>query len=151
YLELVKDRAHGDEGNAQSSAARALRVALSTYLRLLAPFIPFATEEAWSWFNEGSVHTASWPTADELSPHIAESTDLTLSVVGRALIGIRGAKTNAKVSQKTEAVRVEVSGTEAELAELRSAERDLKAVGRIQELVLTPSADRLEIVNVSLD
>jgi len=66
YLELVKERAYDQTDVGQPSAALALRIALSTLLRLLAPVVSFATEEAWSWFEDGSVHTAAWPAAGDL-------------------------------------------------------------------------------------
>ena len=67
YLELVKSRAYGEAdapaSAATASARAALQVALSTLHRLLAPFLPFTCEEAWSWWMEGSVHLAAWPDA----------------------------------------------------------------------------------------
>ena len=102
YLELVKERAHGGEGQAQASAVTALRAALSAFARLFAPFLPYATEEVWSWFEAGSVHVAAWPEPAEARALAGDDADPELlGLVGRALIGVRGAKTAAKASQKT--------------------------------------------------
>ena len=147
YLELVKERAYNATGAEQASAVAALRQALSVFLRLLAPFIPFATEEAWSWFNEGSVHNASWPTPESLP---SEGDVRTLAVVGNVLIGIRRAKTDAKVSQKTGIVRAVISVRPDDAARLESARGDVCAVGRIETLEVIADESAAEPVFVSV-
>jgi valyl-tRNA synthetase len=143
YLELVKERAYGASTPAgQASAVLTLRTAVDVMLRLFAPFLPFATEEVWSWTHDGSVHQASWPTR----PSEAEPTGL-LAAVGAALIGIRRSKTDAKVSQKTEVVSAVLQAPAAELALLEKAVDDLRAVGRIAELALADGTE-IAITNV---
>ncbi|HEY4331961.1 MAG TPA: valine--tRNA ligase, partial [Ilumatobacteraceae bacterium] len=62
YVELVKSRAYETHGAAGAASARvALRSALGTLQRLFAPFLPFCTEEVWSWWHETSVHRGTWP------------------------------------------------------------------------------------------
>jgi valyl-tRNA synthetase len=150
YLELVKERAYGNTGadpsagtaapaDGTASARAALTLALNTMLRLFAPILPFVTEEAWSWWQAGSVHTASWPTVDELAT--SEPGDPALLVaMGDALVGVRGAKSQAKVSMRTELSRIELIGPAASLALVRLAADDLAAVSRLTgELVFTES------------
>ena len=144
YLELVKERAYGSQGEAgQASAVAALRLAIDVMLRLLAPVLPFATEEVWSWTHEGSVHTAAWPTVDEIGVD-AQHGGL-LALVSQALIGVRRAKTDAKASQKTPVTRAVLAGP----ALLTFAADDLKAVGRIAELEIT-EADEIAVVSIEL-
>ena len=140
YLELVKERAYGETGDGQASAVAALRTALATLLRLFAPFVPFATEEAWSWSNDSSVHVASWPLASELAAGSTGNSAL-LDLSSRALTGIRRAKTDAKASQKSPVTSAVISGTAPEIALLAQAAEDLKAVGRIQELTFVEGSE----------
>ena len=139
YLELVKERAYSQEGYTSQeigSAVLALREALGVIVRLLAPFLPFATEEVWSWWQEGSVHQAAWPSQDELSDGSAEL----LGAASEALIAIRKSKTDKKLSMKAEISIMVLQGP----AVLSQAQRDLAAVGRIANLNLE-QADKVAI------
>lgn len=152
YLELVKERAHGSTDGGQASAVYALRTALSVFVRLFAPFLPYATEEVWSWFQDGSVHRAAWPTVDELaSQRTAEADAGLLDLVGEALIGIRGAKTAAKASQKTEVTRAVIHAPADQADRIRHAADDLRAVGRIAELSIeAASVDSVTVASIDL-
>jgi len=139
YLELVKERAYSQEGYTTQeigSAVLALREALGVIVRLLAPFLPFATEEVWSWWQEGSVHQAAWPSQDELPDGSAEL----LGAASEALIAIRKSKTDKKLSMKAEISIMVLLGP----AVLSQAQRDLAAVGRIANLNLE-QADKVAI------
>ncbi|WP_349897134.1 valine--tRNA ligase [Parafrigoribacterium soli] len=137
YLELVKERAYGaDTPEGQGSATHTLRTAVDVMLRLFAPFLPFATEEVWSWTHSGSVHQAAWPDA----PSEAAAAGL-LPAVSAALIGIRRAKTDAKASQKTPVISATLHAPAAQLTLIERAVDDLKAVGKITELTLVEGAE----------
>ncbi|MEA2902157.1 MAG: valyl-tRNA synthetase [Actinomycetota bacterium] len=140
YLELVKGRAYGSQGpEAQASADRALTLALSAILRLFAPFLPFVTEEVWSWWQEGSVHRAPWPAAAELGAG-APVDRLVLDVAAAVLGEVRKAKSEAHQSMRAEVRRAVVSDTPERLAALRLAAADVQEAGRIAELVLEEGA-----------
>jgi valyl-tRNA synthetase len=120
---------------AAASANRALTLALSTLLRLFAPFLPFVTEEVWSWWQEGSIHRAAWPEA-ALRAAAGESTPEVLDVAGAVLSEVRKAKTTAKQSLRAEVARATVRAPARRLAALKEAEADLCYAGNIRALLL---------------
>ncbi|WP_010533931.1 valine--tRNA ligase [Brachybacterium squillarum] len=140
YIELVKERAHGNSASGEAGAASAraaLAIALEVQLRLFAPVIVFATEEVWSWWREGSVHTQPWPTAEGLREASAGQDAALLDAVAQAAIAVRRIKSDAKVSQKTPVLAVQVLAPQAAVAHLEAAAADLTALGRIEALTLT--------------
>ncbi|MCU1368853.1 MAG: tRNA synthetase valyl/leucyl anticodon-binding, partial [Ilumatobacteraceae bacterium] len=142
YLELVKARAYRDDDPAARSARIALRTAVSTLLRLFAPILPYVTEEVWSWFAEGSIHRAAWPTSGELrilagDGSSADGVPSPLVVAADVLGRIRKAKSDAKVSQRAEVELVTVTDTPDRLLALAAAEGDVKAAGSVTTLVTT--------------
>jgi valyl-tRNA synthetase len=149
YVELVKERAYGDDEAGAASAKAALALALDVQLRLLAPIMPFVTEEAWSWWQDGSVHRASWPTSGDVA---VDGDPALLPAVAAALAGVRGAKSNAKVSQRTGVVRAVVSAPASLLELVAAGEADLRAAGRVTDLQLKPSeGSEITVSDVELD
>jgi valyl-tRNA synthetase len=150
YLELVKERAYGQETNpqAQASAVLALRIALHTQLRLLAPFIPFATEEAWSWWQDGSIHLSAWPEASELEGFTNGQASSMLQRASDALMGIRKAKSDQQLSMKAEITSLVIKAPAGKLEELKAIDADLRAVGKIDSIAYEID-EEISIANVS--
>ncbi|MDR0536259.1 MAG: isoleucine--tRNA ligase [Puniceicoccales bacterium] len=70
YHNILKDRLYtlAADAPARRSAQTAIHVLFETFVRLLAPFIPFTADEAWSYHRAGteyadgaSVHLEPWP------------------------------------------------------------------------------------------
>ncbi len=167
YLELVKTR--GYDGTAPgapvdaeaecspgaASARAALTIALETFLRLFAPALPFATEEVWSWWREGSVHRAPWPEAAPLraiatrgipadrADQMAATSVPLLTAVGEALSALRKIKSEAKVKQGTEIASVELLVPASKTPAVETARADLEASARVRamEIVSVPDGD----------
>ena len=134
YVELVKDRAYGAQGpEQQASVHAALATTLDALLRLFAPFIPFATEEVWSWWRAGSVHRAPWPSAESLGQADQADPEI-LTAVGVALSGLRKSKSEAKVKQRTEVLSATITAPAAQVEQLQAGLNDLKAAGNAREL-----------------
>jgi valyl-tRNA synthetase len=137
YIELVKGRAYGS-GPGADSARAALATALSVQLRLFAPFLPYATEEIWSWWRYGSVHRATWPTTHEVARVAADGDPALLRVTGDALGQVRRAKSRAHVSMRTAVPLAEALGPAEVLKLLDTAADDLRSAGHIDRLDLLP-------------
>jgi valyl-tRNA synthetase len=132
YVELVKDRVYGAQGEAAAQSAKAaLGIATQTFLKLFAPFLPFVTDEVWSWWQEGSVHNSVWPKSSDVSvagapKDVNESVSLVLS-------HIRKVKSDAQVSMKAEISLAEITAPAADIALVKQAETDVLTAGRIQK------------------
>ncbi|MGH9089445.1 MAG: class I tRNA ligase family protein, partial [Acidimicrobiales bacterium] len=145
YVELVKSRAYGEPAEPATASARAaLALALSVQLRLFAPFLPFVTEEVWSWWQEGSVHRSAWPDpAAEVGPALGAgpgagastgegtASSPVLDMVAEVLGAIRREKSDQKRSMRTPVARLSVTDRPARLALLDQALGDLLEAGGI--------------------
>jgi valyl-tRNA synthetase len=156
YLELVKARAYGEHGpQAAGSAVATLRLGLSVLLRLLAPFLPFATEEAWSWgdwggrphgqhqswWQQGSIHRAAWPDHAELRALAGPGDDAVIAAAAAAIGAVRKAKSRAQVPMKTPVPRLILTAAQDELDALAAADLDVRSAGRVTAIELRRAED----------
>ncbi|MFZ9840626.1 MAG: class I tRNA ligase family protein, partial [Candidatus Nanopelagicales bacterium] len=133
YVELVKERSYRENDEGAESAKAALAEALQIMLRLFAPVMPFVTEEVWSWWQSGSVHAQSWPTAAELNEVIGDAK--LHAEIGEVIADIRRVKTDAKQSMKARIATATVAGPSETIARLQTAQADLISAGGIDQLI----------------
>ena len=144
YVELVKTRAYGEGSAAGAESARAaLALALSALQRLFAPFLPFVTEEVWSWWQEGSVHVSPWPTIAEVGPH-AGADPAVLDVAAEVLRAIRREKTAHKRSMRARVATLTITAPPAVLVDVEAARGDLVDAGGVDDMV-TEEGDALSV------
>ncbi len=138
YVELVKARAYGELGDDRAVSARVTLVdTLSVLLRLFAPFLPYVTEEVWSWWHsEGSVHRAPWP-----EPSGTTADPAVLRAVSEVLAAVRRTKTEAGRSLRVGVASLTVRATAARAESVRAGADDLRAAGAVEELVVEVVAD----------
>jgi valyl-tRNA synthetase len=166
YLELVKGRRYDPDPHVSASAGLALGTSLSVFQRLFAPFLPFVCEEVWSWWQEGSVHRAPWPDAEDLRAAAARGAgqaqlgagaaqgdaasgalangrreDVALQVTADVLREVRKAKSQAGSPMRAPVRRVVVRDTAERLAALQLGLGDLRQAGAIELLETVQDGD----------
>ena len=137
YLELVKLRSYTDQDTpGRRSALAALGLALNAYLRLLAPFMPYVTEEVWSWSFAGedrtkSIHTSAWPTMAEFETVPRPGVEGTFEAAVEVMTKIRGAKTIAQKSLRWPVATLEIAGAESARDSLAPVMDDILRAGNV--------------------
>lgn len=139
FLELVKFRARqSEDAEGRSSAVAALRLGLNVLLRLFAPFLPYLTEEVWSWtFADTtgcrSIHQAAWPgESDFANIALSENTEI-FDTAGACLSAIHKAKSESKVSVGHPISHIVVGANNVSHHRLAPALSDVMAAARVQQ------------------
>ena len=142
YLELVKPRARahadgveGTDASRSGSAVATLRLGLNVLLRLMAPVLPFVTEEVWSWVfaeetGHPSIHKAPWPGEDDFAA-IAEPADaLSFDAAVACFSAINKAKADGEVSMGREVLGLTLSANPSTRERLGPVLSDVLAATR---------------------
>ena len=151
YIELVKGRTYGSRGDSGRASGRAaLCLAIETLLKLFAPHVPFVTEEIWSWWKDGSVHRAAWPSGDAIRAKAGTIAEESVYEVASEVLGeIRRFKSDTNLSLGAPVGKVVVRDTAERIAILERSLLDVKDAGRVGEF--TMMADGAFSVSVTPD
>ena len=145
YIELVKARLYGDDEEDKKVARYVLVKALKDMLKLLHPFMPFITEEIWSYLpQEGNTEAflmkESWPVYTEALHFEEEEAKLKTAMDAiRSIRNIR-AEADAAPSRKLSAV-ILASGKEA--GYMKDTQHFLKNIANVQEITFIDSKDQV--------
>jgi len=146
YLELVKARARSETDAAgRTSAVRAAQTGLSVLLRLFAPYLPYVTEEAWSWgFAEAnglrSIHRAPWPGPDEVAVGEKGEAGRVFDLSCAFLDAVRRGKSAAGGTVGRQLATLRMAAHPDAVALLRPCLADLRAAARAEGELLEPRA-----------
>jgi valyl-tRNA synthetase len=138
YLEMVKSRRYGDHGTEAAGSANAtLLCGLSILNRIFAPYLSFAAEEVWSWWQPGSVHAQTWPTVGEIDTLTAPDAEAqaALDRAIEVITEIRRVKSQAQRPAKARIAIARVRADAATMPILQRLEVDLRSAA---------GADRIE-------
>lgn len=160
YLELVKVRSRSEtDGVGRGSAVATLRLALRVLLRLFAPFVPYITEEVWSWsfakeFGPQSIHRAAWPTTEEL-PVSADADDSCFETAIAAMSAVNKAKSEAGVSVGRSITALKIACNAATTEKLRLVLGDVvgatRAAGAELEVKDGLEANQFQVVSIAFE
>jgi valyl-tRNA synthetase len=118
YIELAKSRLYGD-GEGKRAAQYTLFVTIDTLSRLLAPFLPYFSEEVYSHLKQESVHLAAWPQADESL--INANAEVTGELIKEITAAIRRYKSEHGMALNAQLAGVEIYSTLEDASDIAGA------------------------------
>ncbi|MBN1485258.1 MAG: valine--tRNA ligase [Chloroflexia bacterium] len=145
YIEMAKLRLYNGDGAGGAGARYALYQVLLTTVKLLAPLLPYVTEEIYQQLfapleGAASIHKSAWPTVDEaLDDEVAESSGQTLVDIATA---VRRYKSERSLPLGSELPRLQLAPPAGRPARsLAEAVEDLQSITRAQVVEVVERLD----------
>ena len=149
YIELVKGRLYGDDEEDKKAARYVLVRTLTDMLKMLHPFMPFITEEIWSFLPRleadkkaenphDFLMKADWPLYDEKLTF--EDDVKTLETAMNAIRSIRNIRAEAETAPGKKLRAVVVAEGEA-LARIKKGESYIKSLANIESITFAQRRD----------
>lgn len=152
YIEIVKPRLYGDDREAKRAALYTLTYVLEKILKLLHPFIPFITEEIYSYLPtvEGYIITAEYPHYEKEDDMLAEEEKMNLIMDGIRNVRNVRAEMNVPPSKKAKIIIVP---TDDKRPAMEDGKEYFKSLASASEVEIQDSKDGIpeDAVSVVID
>ncbi len=148
YLELVKARLYGADTPEKYAAQWTLYTALLSVLKLLAPYLPYITEEIYQglfrqWDGASSIHRSAWPEAQ--SEEIDEEAEETGKAILEVLRHVRRYKSEQDLSIGAELEMLRISAPQGQCEALERMLIDLKSATRAKHIVFDAGLQSIKV------
>ncbi len=157
YLELAKPRTYDETLTPERlSACATLKLVHRALLRMFAPFVPYITEEVWSWTYASdddmhlSVHRSPWPTIEELASIPEPELESVYAAAVEVIESVRRAKADANMSMAAPVDRVDIEAEPSVLKALHSTKDDIMRMLKIESLGLNEGKTENGLVKVNV-
>ncbi|MBI2658347.1 valine--tRNA ligase [Candidatus Woesearchaeota archaeon] len=145
YLEIIKDRLYNADKRgkeARLSAQYALYNTLLSIIKLMAPIMPFITEELYQLYYKNhekikSIHISKWPEISMIDEHAEHVGDFVVDVVEF----VRRQKTAKQVSLKTPVKKLTIKAS-IEEKDFDDVEAEIKAATTAENIIFEPMRGR---------
>ena len=144
YLEMAKPALYGEDASLKRASQLVLQESLAAILRLIHPFMPFATEEIWQRLpaSQGSIMKARFPEASDFisDPQALKEMDLVIGVI-TGVRNIRG-EMNIGPSKRVDIVIEMPDEEEADI--IRQNMVHIQNLGKVDSVILETKVSKPE-------
>jgi len=134
YLEIVKKRVYNEKGDKKLSAQYTLYYSLLAILKMIAPIMPFITEEIYQKYyrkteKDKSIHISKWPEEIKIGKKDEKIFDLMINIISK----VRQEKSNAKKAMNSKIVLAIDKKTKEKLKDVLDDLGDVTCASEIKE------------------
>ncbi len=141
YLEMIKYRLYDKDNKTRNAALQTLYKCLFYALKLLAPFMPFVTEEIYQKFikkyeGEISIHKLSWPEmiAGTVETRFNKENEEIGELAKQVISALRQYKSSRKLALNTELKKIIIDCDKETQEKLKQVEPDIKGTMKVKEI-----------------
>ncbi|QUH28373.1 valine--tRNA ligase [Vallitalea guaymasensis] len=144
YIEMVKPRLYNDDDDTKAAALWTLKNVLITSLKLLHPYMPFITEEIFTFIQdkEESIMVSEWPGFKEEWNFTAEESEIEL--IKQAVRSIRNVRAQMNVPPSKKAKVFVVSDKEEVRNTFQKGKVFFATLGYANEVVIQNNKDGID-------